>query len=636
MAEPRTRTMIAEDDEVFRAALADLISGQPSLELVGVAVDHPDAIRLAARSRPQVAVMDARMPGGTATSTVRAIKEHNPGLQVVVLSAYEDAQGTVELVNAGAAGYLVKGVADEEILQAVERAVRGQLSMSTSLAMDCVRLLRGQVESGRRAQAATLHDANALRQLLDRVPFAVLLVATGGRIELANARVQELFGYPATDLVGEHITTVVPEIRPGEPSDVLIGRFLNGESSDEDLSEVRFTTAARLKDGAELPVEISVNRLSAGLTGVAVFAGDISESLAAESRYQQLFSSSPDATVLIDPAGTIQQVNTATERTFGFSAAEVVGRPVGMLLPGDPVIYRRETDDMPARLGDPAVGEGLEVVGRRQDGTEFPVEVTISQVRMGEGRLVILSIRDMTETVEVRAALDRSIDALRAMGQQYRNTIVELVLAQERERTRVAAGIHDDSLQVITAAALRLQQLRRRLSDPEDLKILSKLDETIKLAADRLRNMIFDFRPSTLERDGLVAALHVYLDQLEADTGVTYELESLIEGEPSEETQVVIYRIAQEALMNVRKHAHARRVHVRLTEADDGYLTEIIDDGVDGALQDEPTPGHLGLTLMRDRAEVVGGWCRVEGARGAGTTVTFWVPLRAGESKAPE
>ena len=75
---------------------------------------------------------------------------------------------------------------------------------------------------------------------------------------------------------------------------------------------------------------------------------------------------------------------------------------------------------------------------------------------------------------------------------------------------------------------------------------------------------------------------------------------------------------------------------MRLTEADDGYLTEIIDDGVDGALQEEPTPGHLGLTLMRDRAEVVGGWCRVEGAPGVGTTVAFWVPLRAGESKASD
>jgi PAS domain S-box-containing protein len=634
MAEPRVRIMIADDDRLFRDALADLISGQPSLELVGEAVDHPDAIRLAVKTRPQVVVLDARMPGGNATTTVRAIREHTPGVEVLVLSAYEDAQGTVELLNAGAAGYLVKGVADEEILQGVTRAVRGQLSISTSLAMECVRLLRGQVENGRRAQASTLHDVNVLRQLLDRVPFAALLVARGGRIELANARVQELFGYRRTDLVGEHITRVVAQFQPGEPADEHIGRLLNRESPEEDVPEARFITAARLKSGAELPVEISVNRLSLGLSGVAVFFRDLSESRSAEYRYRELFSSSPDATVVIDPAGTILQVNAATERMFGFPAGEVVGNSAGMLLPGHPIFYRRESDELPARLGGPGGGEGLELVGRRRDGSQFPVDMSIGRVGTDDDRQVILSIRDMTEIAGSRAALERGVESLRTTNQQHRNTIVELVRSQERERMRVAAGIHDDSLQVITAAALRLQQLRRRLDDPDDLKILSKLDETIKLAADRLRNMIFDFRPPALEQDGLVAALGVYLDQLRADTGVEYELDSMIGEEPSEETRVVIYRIAQEALMNVRKHAHARRVRVRLSQVDDGLLTEIVDDGVGSdPLQADQISGHLGLTLMRDRAEIVGGWCRIEGAPGAGTTVEFWVPRGAGATR---
>src|SRR5258708_509692 len=186
MAEPKTRSMIVDDDRAFRDALADLISGQPHLELVGEAVDHPDAIRLAVRARPQVVVLDARMPGGNATTTVRAIRDHTPSVEVLVLSAYEDPESAVELLNVGAAGYLVKGVADEEILQGIARAVRGQLSISTSLAKDCVRFLRGQVENGRRAQAATLHDVNVLRQLLDRVPFAALLVAHDGRIQLPS------------------------------------------------------------------------------------------------------------------------------------------------------------------------------------------------------------------------------------------------------------------------------------------------------------------------------------------------------------------------------------------------------------------------------------------------------------------
>jgi PAS domain S-box-containing protein len=628
MAEQMTRIMIADDDQVFREALADLVSGQSHLELVGAAVDHPDAIRLAVSARPQVALLDARMPGGIATTTVRAIRDQAPNVEVLVLSAYEDAESALELLDAGVAGYLVKGVADEEILQAVARAVRGQLSISTSLAIECMRLVRGRVESGRKAHAAALHDDSMLRQVLDRVPFAVLLVAKDGRVVLANARVQALVGRRRTELVGEHITTVVPQFQPDEPANESIGRILNRKPPDGDVPEARFTTTARHKDGADLPVEVSVSQLSLGLNVAAVFLRDINESLAAEGRHHRLFLSAPDATVVVDSNGTIQQVNAAAERLFGFLAAELVDRSVDILLPGHPVAYRRKSDEIPARLGGPAIGEGPELVGRRRDGTEFPVDMSIARILTGEGQQVMLAIRDMTKLVEARAALEGTIEELRSTGRQQRNTIVELIRAQERERMGVAAGIHDDSLQVVTAAALRLQQLRRRLHDPEDLKILSKLDETIMLAAERLRRMIFDFRPPpALEQDGLVAALSVYLDQLQSDTGLSYQLEADIVAEPPEEAGVVIYRIAQEALMNVRKHARASRVRVRLSQVDDGYLTEIGDDGVGfDPLQEEPGSGHLGLTLMRDRAEVVGGWCRITGVPGVGTTVEVWIP----------
>jgi signal transduction histidine kinase len=104
-----------------------------------------------------------------------------------------------------------------------------------------------------------------------------------------------------------------------------------------------------------------------------------------------------------------------------------------------------------------------------------------------------------------------------------------------------------------------------------------------------------------------------------------------LEEEPPTQTRVLIYRIAQDALMNVRLHAHASHVLVRLSGVDDGCLVEVIDDGVGyNPLEAEAEPGHLGLTLMRDRAEIMGGWCRIESAPGAGTTVEFWVPRESG------
>jgi PAS domain S-box-containing protein len=511
MTGPRTWVAIADDDRVVRDALADLISSQPDLDLIGEAVDHPGAIRLAIQDRPEALVLDGRMPGGTAAETVRAIRDRAPHVAVLVLSAYGDPAGAVDVLSAGAAGYLVKGVNDREVLEAIARAVRGQLSMSAPLARECVELLRRHA------------------------PAPAAPVQTDPRE------------------VGEE---------PAEPID-------------------------------------------------------------AAERYQLLFDHSPEAAVVVDSGGRIRLVNAATERLFGYPREQLVGHTVDALLPEHPVtIYRRETDEVTA---EPA---GLELVGRRRDGTEFPIDLSVSRIPTLAGGQVLLTARDMTEIAGTRAVLEHSVEVLQATDQEHRGVLEDLVRAQERERMRIAAGIHDDSLQVITAASLRLQQLRRRLTDPDDLKALSRVEETIKLAADRLRRMIFDFRPPALEEDGLVTALQIYLDQLQEDVGTGYQLESQLDREPPPETRVVIYRIAQEALMNVRKHARASRVSVDLSSTEGGCLVQIVDDGVGYSPQrEEARAGHLGLILMRDRAEIAGGWCRIESAPGAGTTVEFWVPF---------
>lgn len=633
MTEPRTRVMVADDDRTVRDALADLVSSQPGLELVGVAVDHPDAIRLAVRDRPRVVVLDVRMPGGYAAATVRAIQDQTPTTQILVLSAYEDPAGALDVLTAGAIGYLVKGVADEELSEAVARAARGQLSISAALARECLQLVRRHPEQTWRPEAATPQNVTVLRQLLDRVPDAGVLVGPGGHIELANARVQEMFGYRPADLLGERITALAPAPVAGEPADELVARLLAGPPPEEPGPEPYLTTVGRRRDGTEFPAEVAVSRLSGGLRGVAMYFRDLTAVRVVESRHQLLFESIPEATVVVDRSGTIQMVNTATVHLFGYPREDLIGRTVDALLPDHPVaIYRKESDEVPAEQGAGVTPVGLELVGRRRDGAEFPIDMSIGRVRTPEGMRVILSIRDMTETAGSRAVLEHSVEVLRAAGEEHRNLLVDVVRGTERERARIAAGIHDDSLQVITAASLRLQQLRRRLDDPDTLKILSKVEETIKLAAERLRRTIFNFRPPALQEEGVVAALRIYLDRMREETGVEYQLDNVLGEEPPAEIRAVLYRVGQEALMNVRKHARANLVRVRLSRADGGYLVEIVDNGVGyDPKRAEARPGHLGLTLMRDRTEMAGGWCRVESAPGAGTTVEYWLPREFGD-----
>ncbi|HEX6471510.1 MAG TPA: PAS domain-containing sensor histidine kinase [Streptosporangiaceae bacterium] len=357
-------------------------------------------------------------------------------------------------------------------------------------------------------------------------------------------------------------------------------------------------------------------------------AAAIMASRGAPNLFRQLVESSPDAMVITDRAGRIRLVNAEAEHLFGYERRQLLGGPLGRLLPDHPL-----TASPPERAGprEEAGGHGLELVARHSDGRQFPVDVGASPLDTDEGPMIVMTVRDITEARRAQLTLERSLELLEASGQDCRSLLTHLVRAQEDERARIAAGLHDDTIQVITAASLRLQQLRRRLREPSDLEVLDRLEETVKLSLTRLRQVIFDLRPPDLNHGDLAAVLRNYLDQMRAEAGVDYSLENDLTATPPADTTVFIYRIAQEALMNVRKHARASRVHVQLLGLDDGCLVRIADDGVGyDPLAVETRPGHLGLTLIQERAEIAGGWSRVESAPGAGTTVEFWVPV--GES----
>jgi signal transduction histidine kinase len=265
------------------------------------------------------------------------------------------------------------------------------------------------------------------------------------------------------------------------------------------------------------------------------------------------------------------------------------------------------------------MGIDLELAGRRRDGTEFPVDISLSAIETDDGRLATAFIRDITERSN-RQEIERDHAARREL-------LSHLVAASEEERRRIAGDIHDDSIQAITAAGIRLDILRRSIDDPGQLELLGELERTIQLSISRLRHLLFELRPPALDNEGLSAALAMYLDEIEDENEISWRLDDRLTTQPPAETRVILYRIAQEALTNARKHAQPSTVTVHLGEVARGYLVKVIDDGVgfspDGA---GPAPGHLGLAAMRERANLAGGSLRLESAPGEGTTVEVWIP----------
>jgi signal transduction histidine kinase len=256
------------------------------------------------------------------------------------------------------------------------------------------------------------------------------------------------------------------------------------------------------------------------------------------------------------------------------------------------------------------------------------LEDRLQENRSLQQRLVVQN-SSLEVQVEARTReLSASLQDLQLADDERRRILVRLVDAQEEERRRVANDIHDDPVQKLVAISMRLQLLKKHADEETDAR-LDDLIDIVRLTINGMRHMIFELRPTVLDNLGVAPALVEYLETVGGS--FEFEVEDELDGEPVGESRLILYRIAQEALANVRKHANASRVHVRLAARDGGYLVQVEDDG-DGFDPPEmlrSAPGHLGLSSMRERAEMAGGWCKVHGLPGNGTTVEFWIPTGA-------
>ncbi len=237
-------------------------------------------------------------------------------------------------------------------------------------------------------------------------------------------------------------------------------------------------------------------------------------------------------------------------------------------------------------------------------------------------------IFDVTERRLADEELRETLELLRRMAQQRSVLNARLVNAEERERARIASDIHDDAIQAITAVSLRLNVMREQIEEPELRETLGRLEEAVTSAIGRLRTLIFELRPRMLDQEGLARTLAYYLEKVFGPTEIEWTLDERLDREPDPDIRNTMYRIAGEALSNARKHSRARHVSVVLEPLDDGFHTVVRDDGsgFSPAVEATPEPEHLGLFTMRERAELAGGWLRIDTAPGRGTTVESWIP----------
>lgn len=337
-----------------------------------------------------------------------------------------------------------------------------------------------------------------------------------------------------------------------------------------------------------------------------------------EDMLRGIFEHAPDTIVVIDRGGRIERVNAQVERMFGYRGEEILGRQVEELLPE---LFRRRLKKQRAdNTADPnlrPMGAGLELHGRRKDGGEFPVEVMLSPIAVAAGSLVIAIIRDITRRKQSDAALRESADRLKLLSRR-------LIEVQEAERRSLALELHDEIGQILTGLKLTLEMSARLPADEAQASIAQAQTLVNELMA-RARKLSLDLRPATLDHLGLLSALLGHIKQYSAQTQVRVLFKhSGLEGQRfPPEIETASYRIVQEALTNVARHAGADEVAV-LVWADQHSLTIQIEDRGKGfdtetALATDSTSGLAG---MRERASLLGGHFTVESRSGTGTRLT--------------
>jgi len=224
--------------------------------------------------------------------------------------------------------------------------------------------------------------------------------------------------------------------------------------------------------------------------------------------------------------------------------------------------------------------------------------------------------------------LAQDVSEQRRLDERRSQLAQQLMRAQEDERRRIADEVHDDPLQSIIALSIHLQILEGRTSDPGLLDVVGEIKETVALAIEQMRSLLFELHPPALQFGGLSESLREFIERYERIGGPPVEFQNLIEAEPTAEEAIMLFRITAEALTNARKHADARRISVSLMDSQGGIALAVSDDGIgmDDGGSEQISPGHLGVASMRERAERAGGSFEISSKPGAGTTVRAWVP----------
>jgi len=464
---------------------------------------------------------------------------------------------------------------------------------------------------------------NRAQQYLDVASVMFVAIDRDGVVTLINQKACEVLGRTQADILGrDWFATFLPEPERGQVRSVF-DRLMAGEIAPVETFENAVVDAA----GEERWIAWKNTLLhdeTGHIVGSLSSGEDVTGRKAAEEQLQLTMHSLETATPAvfwISPEGRFLYVNGAACRHLGYSKNQLLGMTVADVDPEHTADIRGKRWRMLKDAG----SLRFESTHRRKDGRTIPVEVIDHYVCFEGKEYEFAFAQDITERKAAETALQRT-------AKQLRDLRTQLDHAEEAERKRIARELHDQISQNLTALSINAGAIGNALGEPspEISGHLRDCTELIVETADQIRNLTFALRPPVLDDFGVTAALEWHAERVSVATGLNVRIDATeLVPRPSPECEIALFRIAQEALTNIAKHAQATEARIGLDEDDGAIRLRIEDDGVGfNPVQDlgGSQPAGWGLLNMRERAESLGGRFVVDATPGGGTRILVEVP----------
>lgn len=406
----------------------------------------------------------------------------------------------------------------------------------------------------------------------------------------------------------------------------------DGSSTGSTAAEDRFRALVEQREELERRVAERTGQLEAANRALRAEIAERqqAEAALAGSRAQlaAIIASAMDAIVCIDEDHRVVLFNQAAEDMFRRPADAVLGQPVELLIPSRfRTEHRRHVEAFAkSQVRRRRRMTGGCVTGLRADGEEFLAESVISQAEVAGRKRYTAILRDVSQRMRADDEIRRSREQLRALA-------ARLESVREEERSRIARDVHDELGQALTGLKIDLSALATRVGGqiPEVGQRIAAMMRVVRQTIDFVRELSAQLRPAILDDVGLAAAIEWQAQEFQSRTGVVCRFVSTLadDGLPADVTTAV-FRILQEALTNVARHAGATFVHVRLERGDDALVLIVEDNGRGITPREIENVRSLGLVGMRERTLLLGGDVAIVGRPGAGTSVTVRIPLAHG------